>query len=421
MTQGSAGGALPLPPGLPSGVDPATYKLDEVRSLLRRAAYFPLFSVHNPDVPNVPIPVPGRPGALAGMEVHENTHRFRIAVEEEGRGGLQAVNVLGDLAAHVGIRWLTTPDDFFATPHRDPPPTPISPDRQQRFVMLDGRFDFVDADGSGIRGFGTGRTFPQVIAGEPSLVIGANIVVLEGLGRLAGLDGCVVVNGFIRPPTELFIQIMMRVMDPAKRLETPWELSPIHPHPSADPTATFLTFLGEEDPDRPTELIRAPDGTMIGSRVHELLRLVDLGFDLGPGGRRLQARTRTGPVVGRLATRLDFNPLDPTTPGTSLSPIPYRTREGILSFLDGAGRELGTLKADVVEGRGFRTELEGAPMPVFRLVGFGPLLEGTGCFQGVRGMLSMNGVVSVFPRTLSNLYVLRIEDPEGRYRTAVGG
>jgi hypothetical protein len=46
----------------------------------------------------------------------------------------------------------------------------------------------------------------------------------------------------------------------------------------------------------------------------------------------------------------------------------------------------------------------------------GPLLGGSGRFEGVDGMMSLNAAVSVFPRTLSNLYVFRIHDPTGRFR-----
>jgi hypothetical protein len=37
--------------------------------------------------------------------------------------------------------------------------------------------------------------------------------------------------------------------------------------------------------------------------------------------------------------------------------------------------------------------------------------------------MMMNSVISVQPRTLSNLYVLRLDDPDGRYRavSAAGG
>lgn len=66
-----------------------------------------------------------------------------------------------------------------------------------------------------------------------------------------------------------------------------------------------------------------------------------------------------------------------------------------------------------------RTELKGAPMPVFRFAGFGPILGGTGYFNGADGMMSMNSAISVFPRTLSNLYVFRFYDPTGKFRAGV--
>lgn len=414
------GGAppFPLPPTFPEGVDPATYRLAEVTDLLQRAAYFSLFSVHNPEVPNQPILVPGNPPGLAGIVVNENTHRFDIRVEMPRDGRLAARNVLGEVAAHVHIDWMVIPQDFEARPDRQPPPTPLSFTESQRFTMLDGTFEFVDCEGSGMKGFGAGRTYPQVVGGEPRLVIGANIVMLEGLGRLAGLQGCAVVNGYIQPPQDLFINIMLRVMDPTDRLDSPWPLQPVVPRPDPDPDAVFMTFLGEQDPERETRLNIAPDGRLLGSHVHELLRLVHVGFDLGVDDANLRARTRTGPVVGRLTTQLFFDPLDPQHPGTAENPVPYRTRQGKLELFEDGDSPLGTLDVDVVEGRAFTSVLPGAPMPVYRMVGFGPFLEGSGVFSGVDGMLSMNGAVSVFPRTLSNLYVLRIEDPEGRFRAA---
>src|SRR5206468_3790841 len=84
---------------------------------------------------------------------------------------------------------------------------------------------------------------------------------------------------------------------------------------------------------------------------------------------------------------------------TPVSPI--QTTNGVFSFFDREGKTLGTVNANMIEGRAMRTELEGAPMPVFRFAGFGPLLGGTGFFDGADGMMSMNSVVSVFPRALS--------------------
>jgi hypothetical protein len=59
-------------------------------------------------------------------------------------------------------------------------------------------------------------------------------------------------------------------------------------------------------------------------------------------------------------------------------------------------------------------------MPLFRFVGFGPIIGGTGQFDDVEGMMTMNSFVSVFPRTLSNLYIFRFYDPQHKLRTAWG-
>jgi hypothetical protein len=208
---------------------------------------------------------------------------------------------------------------------------------------------------------------------------------------------------------------MVRLIDPTARLSSESGPTSLRPIPDPDPEAVFMTFLGEVDPDHPTTLNRAPDGQILGSNVHELLRLAHVGFDLGGPNKRIRSKTTTGPIVGRLSTTLHFNPLNPRTPGTADAPIPYHTTDGVFTFFDQDWHTIGTLKANITEGRAFRTELSGAPMPIFRMGGFGPFLGGTGQFSGAQGMLSMNAAVSVFPRTLSNMYVLRIVDPDGKF------
>lgn len=74
----------------------------------------------------------------------------------------------------------------------------------------------------------------------------------------------------------------------------------------------------------------------------------------------------------------------------------------------------------MVEGWAFRTRLNDHPIPVYRMAGFGPLISGSGWFKNIDGMMSMNSIVSVFPRTLSNLYVFRVHDPEGKFRSTCG-
>jgi hypothetical protein len=419
-TVGGMSGSSPppplLPPTFPTGVNPETYRIDTVSHLLKQAAYFSLFSVHNPAIPNVPLPLPGNPRQLVGMRVNEQLHRFDITVEPPTpQRGLRATKVVAQSVARVRIRWLVIPDEFHAAPTREPPPTPLNPRRSQRFSMLDGQFSFDDGDQSGFHGFGAGRTFPAIETGRQVLRLGAVVDILEGLGRFKDHKGVAVVNGFIIPPDVLGLNIMVRLMDPNGNLSSESGLTALSPISDPDPGAVFMTFLGEVDPNHPTTLNRGPDGQIVGSNVHELLRLVHVGFDLKRSKKRISSKTTTGPIVGRLNTILYFNPLNPSTPGTAQAPIPYHTTDSMFTFFDRNWHTIGTLKANIIEGRAFKTDLSGAPIPIFRMGGFGPFIEGAGQFSGVEGMLSMNAAISVFPRTLSNMYVLRIVDPDGKF------
>lgn len=383
--------------------------------MLRSAAYLPIFSVPDPSRVNRPVTlIPGLSFTTVAVEVHEQLHRFEVA-GRLGRCGIEASQAVGGPAASVHIRWTVIPEGYPAAPGRRPPPTLLNPFTSQRFAMLDGELRFDDGAGSGFHGFGTGRTFPAREGGERRLRIGAVIDVLEGFGAFAGLPGTVVVNGFIEPPDGLALNLMLRFVDLEGRLGTGGPLAPLQPTAEPDPDALFLVVLGEPDPDRGTELIPGPGGSMSGASVHERLRLVRLGFELGQGGPR--SCTELGELAGTASGRLFFDPFA-ASPG---SPVAFQTREGVFTFHDRHGCPLGTLEADVVEGRGFPLELPGAPMPVFRFGGFGPIREGSGLFAGVEGMMTLNAAISVFPRTLSNLYVFRLVDPRGRLRQALGG
>jgi hypothetical protein len=95
---------------------------------------------------------------------------------------------------------------------------------------------------------------------------------------------------------------------------------------------------------------------------------------------------------------------------------PIQTTDGVFTFFDSDHRPIATLMANMVEGRAFRTDVPDSPAPLFRFGGFGPFISGTGIFAGAEGMMTMNAAISVMPRTLSNLYVLRFADPDGRFR-----
>jgi hypothetical protein len=408
----SPGPAIPLAflPQVPKGADPETYQLDRVSRLLQKAAYFSIFSMPDPAQPDIPIPSPSNPNALIGVEVHEQLHRFELEVDPPTPDGcIRARKRIGQAVARVQIRWMVIPDEFQAGPGLVPPPTELDPGRSQRFAMLDGQMTWRDRAGSGFKAFGTGRTFPVMVGGKPQLRLGAVIDILEGFGRFRGLPGTISVNGYITPPQGLALNFILRFADPEGRLRATSTIAPLRPVADPDPDTVFLMVLGEVDPDHPTTIEQTSAG--LRASVHERLRLVRIGFDLG-GAQGVRSRTSEGPLVGTLSGTLLFNPFDP-------NPVtPIQTLDGLFTFFDRRGRTVATLKANIVEGRGFRTTLPGAPGPIYRFGGFGPFLGGTGVFQDAVGMISLNAAISVFPRTLSNSYVLRVSDPDGRFRAS---
>ena len=409
----------------PAGVDPRSWKRDEVEPYFR-SAYFSLFSVPNPEEPDVPIEaklpfpfsllqrIPLLDGALlAAVEVNERPLRFKT---ETGTASCQllATNTVGHPIASVHIRWTPIPWDYCANPDTNPPQTILNPFVSQRFEMLDGEFRFDDTHGSGVHGFGAGRTFPNFPQGL-SLDIGAVIEVLDGFGELAGKTGLMVVNGVITPPNDLALNIMQRIIDPSGDLLTEGPLPPIVPQPFPDPDATFLMVMGEPDPSRPTTLRLGPDGQILGFEVHEQLREVDLDFAIQPNNG-VRSQVRTGRIVGRASASWSF----PIEDGV---PIPTQTSGGRFEFFDPdrPHQIYGSIEADLVEGRGLPTPAPGLPSPLYRIGGFGPIRGGSGEFDDAAGMLSLNALATLFPSTFSHMYIFRLKDPEGRYRLTAGG
>jgi hypothetical protein len=402
-------------------------RIDGVTRLLARAAYFPIFNVHSDAsdaLPNQPVPLLPiatetlGPLLLTAINVNEELHRFEV-VTKLGPQGLTASNRISDeTMANVSIRWTPIPESYAPAPGVSPPPTLLNPFTSQRFTMLNGQLSFHDRKASGIQAFGAGRTFP-VAGAFGSLNIGAAIDVLGGFGALFGLTdetlpgATMVINGFITPPQSLALNLILRVMDPNGRLAAKAPIPPVvRSGPTPAGSGVFMFFLGEPDARRPIRLLDGPPGEApSGAQLFENLRLVQIDFD----PESLQSRTEPGEIVGTASATLLCSFANQFTVTTA------QTTEGVFTFRDSRGRALGSVSANMLEGRAFRTYLPGAPYPVFRIGGFGPLLGGTGAFAGVRGMMSVNGVVSAFPATISNLYVLRFEDPDGRLQSRLGG
>lgn len=437
-SSGVSGGPEPYPvllpalPQIPPGANPLTYRLGEVERQMR-SAFFSLFSVPNAATPDVPIPavlpfpfsllqdllarVAPDYQLLAAVEVNEAPLRFKTTVEEAACQIL-ATNTVGQSVATVHIQWTPIPWDYQANPYTNPPQTILNPLASQRFEMLDGQFRFQNTGDTGLNGFGSGRTFPNFPNGL-SLKIGAVIDVLSGVGAFRGHQGIMVVNGVITPPNELDLNIMMRILDPEGNFLIEGPLPPLEAKPFPDPTGTFLVLSAGPDPSQPSTLRLGPDGTVLGIDFAQQLRRIDLDFDVVPGPRGTagtpKSQVRLGPVVGRYRSTLHF-PV-----GEGSVPVPLQSSGGRFELFDSAtGGCFGTIEADLVEGRGFPTVVKGAPMPIYRAAGFGPIAGGTGEFEGASGILSTNALLSLFPRTSSSLYIFRFEDSQGRWRAVTG-
>jgi hypothetical protein len=257
-----------------------------------------------------------------------------------------------------------------------------------------------------------------MVNGKPQLAIGANGNMMEGWGIFEGVQGSYVINGFIEPLTGgLFLQMVFRIIDVAGRFTAHTALTPLDPIPDPDPSSTFVTLFGEQDPDNPIQQ-NFSNGKLVGATVNEILRTASLGFDKGPTGNGLRTTKSAGPVIGYMRTVLSIDPL--SAPGTALSPVPWYTTSTEIKFFNTNGSTAGTLEANVVEGRAFLTQLPGVPIAL-RLVGFGPLLGGTGELSGAQGMLSVNSLISLQPPDLYNVYVIRFADPKFRAVKRKGG
>ncbi|MFY9826219.1 MAG: hypothetical protein WAM82_32945 [Thermoanaerobaculia bacterium] len=376
-----------------------TFNIGPVTALLEQAGYFPLF-----------LTASSRPRAGI-FEVEDELRRFAIAAAEEG-GRITGRNRVGAPAAGVRFRWRFVPDDFEGDPDRlqPSPPLPFRSEVSQRIEVFDWVLSFAGTQ-SGFRAYGAGRTLPGAGAAPPAVGLAFVLEVLEGYGELAGLAGTVVASGSLDPQGALELGLVARLMDPAGGLLTQAPLAPLPPWAGPERGVTWLSFLGQVDPSHPVTLRLSLTQGVLGSNVFELLRVAALDFAAGREGRLRSHATRSA-LAGSVGAQLDFDPL-------ALSPVtPIQTRCGVFEFHDRAGRSLGSVASDMIEGRSFRTHLDGMLLPVFRFGGFGPIQGGTGEFAGARGIMTMNSVISVQPRTLSNLYVLRLHDPGGRFRAA---
>src|SRR5688500_19186966 len=102
----SRAAATTSPPVFPPGSSPGTEMSGEVTRLLQAAAYFPIFNVHNPAIPNDTVPLLPIAKQTLGqalftaVNVNEQLQRFDV-VTEMGPHGLHAFNAIKIGRAHV--------------------------------------------------------------------------------------------------------------------------------------------------------------------------------------------------------------------------------------------------------------------------------------------------------------------------------
>jgi hypothetical protein len=271
----------------------------------------------------------------------------------------------------------------------------------------------------GFRGFGTGRTYPMHAGSQPQLFVAAVGSILEGFGRFKGHEGTYTYCGNLSQQEGFTGSVLCRVVDPQGELRTENSLPAAEVWPNPEPDISYLMFRGQKrDRNQKTAYTFGPDGQVAGLNVHQQLRQMELDVAMrGRSGPR--SMMSVGPVIGSMSARILFNLLNPGAPGTALSPIPFQSYNEY-TFTDRNGSTKGTIVADGGEGRTFNLQLSGAPgQQALRFGGFGPIVKATGTFEGMEGLMIDNSVVGVAPHALSTLYILRVNDPDGKYRGAM--
>lgn len=395
-----------------------TYSTELLQHLVDQAAYFNLHST--PGTSESPVAIRGAGGKeILGVRVTESLRRFSIRTyAPTDRQPFRATNTIGEIAGRFEHRWMFIPDDYSARPGVQPPPTAFDPSRSQRFVMMDGICRLGDGDEDGFRGFGTGKTYPSKENGGSQILVTAIGTLFEGLGNFKDHCECTYVYcGKLDVERGFTGSLMVRAMDPQGTLRTTRPLPNIKPTPDPEPEVTYIMLRGQA---APTDLVAprlGPNGQFLGLKVEQGVTMISVNASYrdrkGP-----QSVTSLGPLVGKLSADIVF---DPTAPGGTLAdPIPFTTADQI-SFPDQTGKPIGGFLADLVDGRVFNLEIpKGSGNKAIRFGGTGPVQDGTGVFEGIEGLMTDNSVVMFTPHVSASVYVLRIHDPEGRYRANPG-
>lgn len=360
-------------------------------------------------------------GSGTGIRLVQPIHPMTIEPSWPAGGTMRSTRWVAPATGHldVSLRWIL--DEYVARPDRQPPESAPTAGVAQRFVIQDGALWLHPQ--AGFRLFGAGRAF-RGPAGDMNRWIGGAVCnILEGFGVFRGLEGNCTWCGDLSPSEGFRGHIMIRVRDPQGRLVTNEPLPVSEVAADAEPEISYLTWLGQKVPE--SRLANTPSlgegGQVRGLNIPVDLKLVSTGWAITASGFRAKALA-PGDVIGlEIGFGRESAPRSPLT-GNGMAPYQF---EGVskYTFHDRSGATVGTVTANVLEGRSMTVNLEGAPgQPALRFGFFGPLIAGTGCFAGARGVLyGASGSVFNPPpldHVISNWYALRLYDTEGKFRCA---
>jgi hypothetical protein len=406
---------------LPSVSSFGPYSRDTIQRLVDQVSVFHLFVV--PSSGSSAAIFSRNAGGCVGFKACESVQRFEI--ELQIGPGVSACNVVGESLGRLDLRWMVIPDQFLARPHCEPPPTMFNPLLSQRFALQETVFTF--KNGHGFRSFGAGRTFPMTNAGQPALVAAAVGNMVDGFGDFRGLQGNFTMCGELTVDRGFVGHVVVRVLDPEGNLRTSNALSPIERGQEADPDVTFLGWEAQKgtDADQENAFSFGSNGQVRGMNIPTQLKQGFVQSALNGRGEIRAEPLNPGAVIGR---EIGFGrgsiPGAPDA-GTPLSPYQF---EGVAryTFWDAGGQTVGSITTNVLEGRRFDMQLAGAPEePAWRFGFFGPIVCGTGCFENASGIFyGASGSVFTPPpgdHVITHLYMARLNDADGRFRSICGG
>lgn len=380
--------------------------------LVDQAAVFNAFIMVEQNAPS------GR-NSIFGVPITQQLHRFNPEVRVVG-SCVKASNEIGEVVGRINQKWILIPDDYVAGPRRHPPAISLNTAASQRFVMQEVRVSLGDGPDSFL-GFGTGRTFPPPHDRDNKLTVAAVGDIFQGFGRFRNRAGNFVITGDLVPGRGFQGNILIRVVDPYGELRMKAKLPPIQPVATSIPETTFLMLRSQKKgPEQQSSFSYAPNGHIRGINVPLELKQLSTTFAF-TGDGTLSSEISIGEVIGH---EVGFTATDPANPGpgngTCEAPFSFQGVSRYV-FFDRQGHSVGSFTVNFLEGRTFLVKLRADPrQQSLRFAFYGPIISGTGCFEGVQGVFyGASGSVFEPPpgqHVIIHSYMARLNDPEGKYR-----